>query len=458
MSANTYEAENSVENEKKGTPRGHQAEVSPFPVSPQEPRKVARLAKTAVDYWKPRVRPRVLKDGTETPELYVRLKRGGREAWFNLATANRLEAARKARDLWVQVQAKGLVAVQVAMRPDPRPERPATVGELLKVAREKLKVRPSTLGQYEISLRTLTAGLLKLKRTPDVYRAGSAANVAWRTKVESARLDLFTAERITAWQEAYVAEAGTDQLARQSRENGAHATIRNARGFFSPKHVGKLRGILRLPEPLPFAGVSAPNSTRRFNTKVDPRKLYAAGLAELKDDVLTAFLLCIAGGLRRGEADMLPWGGVELARGVISIETTQWFTPKTEESKRTVPLAPDVAAYLRKLRKKRPEDDFVLRGMPPEKVRDLKDTRCACWRALRDWLKQHGFKSPNPVHELRKLSGSLIYQTAGIEAARRHLGHRDISTTAASYLTDNAAVVQLAAPVSTGSKDGGRHA
>jgi hypothetical protein len=46
---------------------------------------------------------------------------------------------------------------------------------------------------------------------------------------------------------------------------------------------------------------------------------------------------------------------------------------------------------------------------------------------------------------LRKMSGSLIYATAGIEAARRHLGHRDISTTAASYLQSGAATVDLSA-------------
>jgi hypothetical protein len=35
------------------------------------------------------------------------------------------------------------------------------------------------------------------------------------------------------------------------------------------------------------------------------------------------------------------------------------------------------------------------------------------------------------IHALRKESGSLIASTFGIEAARQHLGRRDIRTTSA---------------------------
>ena len=40
----------------------------------------------------------------------------------------------------------------------------------------------------------------------------------------------------------------------------------------------------------------------------------------------------------------------------------------------------------------------------------------------------------NAVHALRKESGSLIASSFGIEAARQHLGHRDIRTTSAHYV------------------------
>jgi len=94
MKTKLSEAQNSLENEKRGTLGGHQIEVSPFSAAS----KSSRAAKSSVDYWKAKVRPRLLRDGKLTPELYVRLKegssaRGARDAWVCLDTANRAPAA-----------------------------------------------------------------------------------------------------------------------------------------------------------------------------------------------------------------------------------------------------------------------------------------------------------------------------------------------------------------------------
>jgi len=59
------------------------------------------------------------------------------------------------------------------------------------------------------------------------------------------------------------------------------------------------------------------------------------------------------------------------------------------------------------------------------------------------WIRAKGFKTHNPVHELRKLSGSLVNSMAGLEAARRHLGHKDARTTASSYVTGSASMIDL---------------
>jgi integrase len=56
------------------------------------------------------------------------------------------------------------------------------------------------------------------------------------------------------------------------------------------------------------------------------------------------------------------------------------------------------------------------------------------WRQLQSWLKGKGIKQRKAVHALRKESGSLVASAFGIEAARQHLGHRDISTTSAHYV------------------------
>ena len=447
MNAKTYESDNPVENEKKGTLWGHQAEVSEFPVTFGDAPSPVRAAKSTVDYWKERVRPRTLKDGTITAELYVRLKEAGRDAWVCLNTANKATAATKARDLWLNVKAKGLAAAIAEFRPQspPRPVRAATVGEFLIEARALATVRASTSFQYEQALRRLVAGVLGMKPNGSVFYHASADAKAWRAKVEGASLDVLAAANVEAWRKAYVT-AAPDEVARISARNTAAAVIRNARGFFTPSLAKALGAKIRLPAPLPLAGLSTGSSTRRFKSTTDPRKLYADALMELSGDPLTAFLLCITAGLRRGEADMLPWAHVDLDAARVHVLPTKWFLPKTEESQRSTPIPPDVVAHLRACRAKAPKAEFVLSGIDPAKPRAPKAYRCACWKPLAAWLRTKGFVSQNPIHELRKLSGSLVNAVAGLEAARRHLGHRNISTTAASYVTGSAALVNLAAP------------
>ena len=50
------------------------------------------------------------------------------------------------------------------------------------------------------------------------------------------------------------------------------------------------------------------------------------------------------------------------------------------------------------------------------------------------WLRSKGVTSPKPIHDLRKLSGSLMYSANDIYAAQRFLGHSDIRTTIGSYV------------------------
>lgn len=59
------------------------------------------------------------------------------------------------------------------------------------------------------------------------------------------------------------------------------------------------------------------------------------------------------------------------------------------------------------------------------------------------WLRPQGVESPSPIHELRKHYGSFINEAGGLEAARRHLGHKNVATTSASYVQARTATVDL---------------
>lgn len=450
MTTNTSEAKRSVENEKKGTPRGHQTEVSPFPVDYAGPRKANRAAKSAVDYWKDRVRPRVLKDGSVTPELYVRLKEGGRDAWFNLSTANRSTAATKARDIWEAVRAKGLDVVLAELRPAPRPARVCTVAEYITAAKAIATARPQSVAEYEASLRRVIAGVRGIKAKSDKH----ADRAEWHGKINAVRLDQVTPAEVRAWMKAELTIAARNgETAKDRRAHTLASHLRDARALFAEHIVAEVKKSLTLPDELPFEGITATATTRRFNCDVDPRALYAAS-AKLDPDTRTAFDLLLCGGLRRGEADLLPWSHVDLVAGKVRIDVTEFFRPKSRESYRTVPLPPDAAARLRKRRAATPDAVFVLEGSEPRVgIERGYEYRADAWDKLPAWLRAHGIVDRTPLHTLRKLSGSFIYATAGLEAARKHLGHRDITTTASSYLQSTSATVNLAAsPGKKGSK------
>src|SRR5262245_39816265 len=96
--------------------------------------------------------------------------------------------------------------------------------------------------------------------------------------------------------------------------------IRQARSLFAPK-VRTFLGALRLPAPLPFAGVEFfPRESVRYVSKIDAGVLLRQAreeLAESDPDSFLAMLLALAAGLRRGEIDKLLWRSLDFARGRI---------------------------------------------------------------------------------------------------------------------------------------------
>jgi len=465
MKTNTSEVKKHVENEKKGTQRGHKPTVSPFLIpfpstsndteTRGERGTSSRAGKDSVAHWKSRVRPRIIR-GTPTPELYARLKEAGHDAWLCLDTCNIATAAARARDLYLRMKAIGLPALLAELRPDARPARVCTLGEYLEAARPFAKVRPRVFDQYAAALRRVYALVLGIEGPAARFHAKGDAAAAYRAKLDALRLDAVTPQAVAIWREAFV-NAEPDHAKRKSRAVSVSTYLRNAKGAFARKILALVApatgpALVCLPSPLPLASVTASATSRRFRPTVKALDLYTAARKDFaaKPDTLCAALLLLTGGLRRGEADLLEWANVNLTEGRITITTTMYFTPKTEEGDRVVKLPPDVAALLRARRKARPRAVFVLDGPAPKPAAKGYEYRAEAWPVLTEWLRAQGVKDKTPLHSLRKHAGSLVYAAGGIEAARRFLGHKKISTTAGSYL-DAAEVVAdptAAAPAS----------
>lgn len=405
-----------------------------------------RQSKTHQDYWKAKLKRRSYlgRDGerAEIPEWQVRMFHLKREAWFNLETPNQAVAAIKARDIYLSLVSVGWEATLAKHKPSPIAKAEVcTVGEFLTDVGKRSGLKAITVRRYAVKLRKIVADLAKVdagkkpkaKRKKYDYAHGGSA--AWRAKVDGQPLGILTTDTINAWRNGYVAKAEADPVSRKSAERSAASYLRCARALFTPDVTAALR--VKLP-PNPFAGVKLKDpGPQRYHSDVNPEWLLACAGRELRADkpqLYLALFLCLWAGLRRKEADLLTWEQVDFSEGRIHIRRTAHFEPKTEESQRMIDLAPDAMGVLKEF-KKGSESEFVLKGEDPDPAATYDYYRCDCtWRFLVTWLRDKGVRHRKAIHMLRKESGSLIASAHGIEAARQHLGHRDIRTTSAHYV------------------------
>ena len=408
--------------------------------------KPTRAAKTHQDFWKPKLRRRSFKarDGhsVEIPEWQVRMKHERREAWFNLNTANLATAAVKARDIYLSLVSAGWEATIAEYKPNPIAKADVcTLGEFLAEVGVRGHYTARTLRIYSTKLRKLVADTAKVeagkrrKAKKAKYDYVNGGRKEWIAQVESCRMDVLTPDSIAAWRNAYVSRVGDDPVKRRAAEVSAASILRAGRALLSPDVTKLLR--VKLPVN-PFEGVKLRDpGPQRYHSDINPEWLLACAERELRKDQPQAFLalfLCLWAGLRRKEADCLLWEQIDFAEGTLHVRRTPCFEPKTEESQRTIDLAPVARDVLSKF-KKGNTSEFVMLGGDANPSASYGYYRADCtWRDLTAWLKSKGVRQRNAIHSLRKESGSLIASNYGIEAARQHLGHRDIRTTSSHYV------------------------
>ena len=444
---NETERKNGGLNGFRGTPRVHQKQAgnlqtgadlrAPSRGTPNRLRGTPRPPGIQdARHWETRIRRRVIRGGGLAEEFSLRLKEGGRAVWFPLFTSNRTEAAKLARDIGLHATREGLASAEAAFK---RPAAPApaalTVGDWLLAAGEACEASPRTVLGYGHALRRIVADVAGLACPESRFDGRAGGAVAWRAKVDAVKLASLTPDAVRRWQRDFCAPHAGNPLALQRARRNANSFVRNARALFGKAVLARV--TLEPPAPLPFAGVALlPEGSHRYAAKVDFMRLADEARAELRDaepEVWKALLLALCAGLRRGEIDGLTWPQVDAVRGVVRIETTANFQPKTRTSEREVPLAPGV---LRELDALRPQGGgFVIAS--PHKLPPLtgpREYRCRdTFDRLVAWLRGKGVTADKPLHEARKEFGSLVTRQAGLFAASRLLGHSSLDVTQRHY-------------------------
>jgi len=445
------EAKNAVEKPKIGGGLAEQLAELP----------TVRRSKLHADHWKTKLfHEGYTRDGVRvlSGDWSVRLSRAGRRETFGLATPNAATAANKAQQIYASLVSVGWGATLAKFKPETVVKmKEGTVGEAIAAASQLATTRPQSLAQAVLRLRQLSGEIAKVKRPENCTSYRSPAFVEWRSKVDAVPLAVLTGDAVREWRDKRIAARSKNPIERRAATISADSTIRMARAVFSKRILAAGLGTkVALPSPLPFAGVTVGGSTKRFSERINAAHLFANARAELetaKPEVFRAFALCILAGLRRSEADRLTWAQVDLAGKTISIERTEWFEPKSEESARLIDLDDVAVEFIRQAKADAPDPIFVLKGATPKpQTKAATVYRCdvapwRTWRTLVVWLASKGVQDGKPIHVLRKLAGSLVFAAHGLEQARGFLGHASISTTSDSYLAASRRVtVSIPAP------------
>lgn len=150
-----------------------------------------------------------------------------------------------------------------------------------------------------------------------------------------------------------------------------------------------------------------------------------------------AVVLALYYGLRRSEVLGLKWQAVDFTRNVLRIEhtvvknltTEAKDSTKTENSRRSYQLLPEVREMLLELKKTPSEDVYVLHRADGSPLRPDSLTR-----GFQRVLRRQGLPSMR-FHDLRHSTASILFDRGWqIEDVKNWLGHADIETTSNIYV------------------------
>ena len=423
---------NTSEQKNTGLRNGTVQEVSKQTMS------CSRHGKSDVRYWRDAIyQPGYTRSGTrrKVGHYAVKLQYAGRREVFPLGTANRENAAQKAREIYLHLQSHGWDEALLKFKPKSRWSSSAvtTLEEFFERVKSVWSGRPRTLEDYIRSLRKIVSDIFQIDVGNSKFDYRSGGRDAWVQKVDRVRLREITPDRIQKWKVDFLRRAGNNAVRRRSASISVNSIMRQAKSLFAPA----ILKFVKLDMPCsPFEAVQfEPRRSMRYQSSFNLENVIRAAEEELPQEQFKIFLLALMAGLRRNEIDKLEWGALDWRRGTISIEATRWFTPKSEDSTGDVEIDPEVMELFRGYQATASGDFVIESEVSPRPEAAYAHYRCQReFEALNKWLREHGVEGNRPLHTLRKEYGSQVCAKHGIYAASRALRHADIAITSQHYL------------------------
>lgn len=404
---------------------------------------IGRLSPTHLDHWKARVfLPTYRRNGRvhETANYSCKIQFAGRRESFPLHTANNVEAAQKARDIYLDVVRKGWDEALKIHKPKPVVAPTVlTVGEFFRLVALLCLFTESTLATYKTKLRTLIAFSAGLGSG----RAKGVRHIEWREKVDSQPLSIITPKALEGF-ERHILSRGTENSVRLHQTKVTFdGYIRNMRSLFREEVRTKLAGIGVDLAPQPFDKIKMlvkGRSAYAYVSTIQAEVLLTAAVDELSvqnPDAFTIIVLALLLGLRRGEIDGFRWDMMNWERKHIALEGHDTLRLKTATSRAQVPVEPELLNLLWQY-KEVARGEFVVQSKnPARKTKYYRHYRCEnLFKFVNNWLRDHGVTAIKPLHTLRKEYGSLVVEKFGLVAAKSALRHASVEITMTYYVQD----------------------
>jgi integrase len=395
------------------------------------------FGKTDVRHWYDAIfKPEYRRNGQtlKVEDWAARIQWRGRRETFNLKTPNKTAAAAKAKEIYTTLVGVGWDAALEKFKPEMQRKAVSVVGDFLSELRGHWSGKPKTFEDYCRSFRTILSQIFGVKGGREKFDYVNGGRDAWVAKIDRIKLADVTPDKVNKWRIAFVKKVGENRVKQRRARITCNSLMRQAKSLFSADllvHVATHK-----PDKLPFDGVAFyERESMRYHSTLDFEALIQDAVRELPQEQLKIFLLATMAGLRRNEIDKLQWQAFRWTPGVIRIEPTEHFTPKTTDSGGDVPIDKELLALFRGWHAKATGSFVIEADAEPRE-----GATYAHYRAQRDydallaWLRGKGVTGAKPLHELRKEFGSQLCAKAGIYVASRMLRHADIAITAAHYL------------------------
>jgi integrase len=408
-------------------------------VSKRKRASSGRHPKTDVRYWEQVLfQPTYTRDGQvrKVGEWAAKIQHLGRRETFSLAGANKANAASRAKEIYLSLRSAGWDATLAKFKPKASSagKTVATIGEFVEEVKAKASARPKTIESYCQAFRTIVANIRGIDGGNSKYDHRKGGRDSWLRKVHGVRLAAITPAEVQKWKLRFLRRAGTDPIKQRVARVSVNSLMRQAKSLFAPAVLKFVS--LELPGVSPFAGVPfEPRQSMKYRSGFNVEKLIEDAQTELPVEQLKILLLALMVGLRRNEIDKLEWPAFRWDEGIIRIEATRYFHPKSEDAVGDVEVDAELLEIFRGFRA-RATGDFVIESkVAPRPGATYSHYRCQrLFEALGIWLRDHGIPGNKPLHTLRKEFGSQVCAKHGIYAASHALRHADIAITSQHYL------------------------